>query len=85
MISLALAATIGAAAGAVALGAASAASGNIPGLAIALQHIPGTAHGYDVVSAVQSALVGGGAGGGIGASVAAAAKALGAKVAAVAH
>ncbi len=41
LISLGIAAAIGAAVGAVALGAASAAThGDIPGLAIALQHIP---------------------------------------------
>ncbi len=64
-----------AAVGAVALGAASAAThGDIPGLAIALQHIPPTTHGYEVVTAVKNALVGGAAGGGIGAAVAAVAK-----------
>ncbi len=77
MIGIAAAAAIGAAAGAVGLGVASAASGHIPGLAIALQHIPTGTHGYTVVSAVQNALLGGAGGGGIGAAVAAAAKGLG--------
>ena len=85
LISLGIAAVIGAAVGAVALGAASAAThGGVPGLAIALQHIPSTTHGYEVVTAVKNALAGGAAGGGIGAAVAAVAKA-GAKGAAVAH
>ncbi len=75
LISLGIAAAIGAAVGAVALGAAAAAThGDIPGLAIALQHIPPTTHGYDVVTAVKNALAGGAAGGGIGAAVAAVAK-----------
>src|SRR2546427_7089756 len=66
MISLGIAAAIGAAIGAVALGAASAAThGDVPGLAIALQHIPPTTHGYEVVTAVKNALAGGAAGGGI--------------------
>src|SRR2546426_10140897 len=70
MISLGIAAAIGAAIGAVALGAASAAThGDVPGLAIALQHIPPTTHGYEVVTAVKNALAGGAAGGGIGAAV----------------
>src|SRR3989442_4605735 len=65
MISLGIAAAIGAAIGAVALGAASAAThGDVPGLAIALQHIPPTTHGYEVVTAVKNALAGGAAGGG---------------------
>jgi len=56
MISLGIAAAIGAAIGAVALGAASAAThGDVPGLAIALQHIPPTTHGYEVVTAVKNA------------------------------
>ncbi len=76
MISIAVAAAIGAAIGAIGMGAASAATGNIPGLNIALQHIPQGTHGFDVVTAVASAAIGGGAGGGIGASVAAVAKAL---------
>src|SRR2546425_1224874 len=60
MISLGIAAAIGAAIGAVALGAASAAThGDVPGLAIALQHIPPTTHGYEVVTAVKNALAGG--------------------------
>src|SRR2546425_4749224 len=69
MISLGIAAAIGAAIGAVALGAASAAThGDVPGLAIALQHIPPTTHGYEVVTAVKNALAGGAAGGGNGAA-----------------
>src|SRR2546428_4409633 len=76
MISLGIAAAIGAAIGAVALGAASAAThGDVPGLAIALQHIPPTTHGYEVVTAVKNALAGGAAGRGIGAAVAAVAEA----------
>src|SRR2546428_6205101 len=76
MISLGIAAAIGAAIGAVALGAASAAThGDVPGLAIALQHIPPTTHGYEVVTAVKNPLAGGAAGGGIGAPVAAVPKA----------
>src|SRR2546430_16790664 len=67
MISLGIAAAIGAAIGAVALGTASAAThGDVPGLAIALQHIPPTTHGYEVVTAVKNALAGGAAGGGNG-------------------
>jgi hypothetical protein len=85
LISIPIAAAIGAAAGAVTLGAVSAAHGDIPGLTVALQHIPGTAPGYSVVSTVASALTGGAAGGGIGAAIAAAAKGIGAKAAAVAH
>src|SRR3989442_13434785 len=66
MISLGIAAAIGAAIGAVALGAASAAThGDVPGLAIALQHIPPTTHGYEVMTSVKNALAGGAAGGGI--------------------
>src|SRR2546426_3690134 len=76
MISLGIAAAIGAAIGAVALGAASAAThGDVPGLAIALQHIPPTTHGYEVVTAVKNALAGGAAGGGIRAAGSAVAKA----------
>src|SRR2546422_2353567 len=75
MISLGIAAAIGAAIGAVALGAASAAThGDVPGLAIALQHIPPTTHGYEVVTAVKNALAGGAAGGGIRAARAAGAQ-----------
>ncbi len=85
LITIPIAAAIGAAAGAVTLGAVSAVHGDIPGLAIALQHIPATAPGHTVVSTVASALTGGAAGGGIGAAVAAAAKAIGAKAAAVVH
>ena len=84
-ISIPIAAAIGAAAGAVTLGAVSAAHGDIPGLTVALQHIPGTAPGSSVVSTVASALTGGAAGGGIGAAIAAAAKGIGAKAAAVVH
>ena len=73
-MSIALGAAIGAAIGAVALGAAAAAHGDIPGLTVALQHIPPDTHGYTVVSAVKSALLGGAAGGGIGAAVSAVAK-----------
>ncbi|HEY5605869.1 MAG TPA: hypothetical protein VIL45_05030 [Thermoplasmata archaeon] len=59
----------------MAVGAASAVTqGDIPGLAVALQHIPASTHGYDVVTAVRDALLGGAAGGGIGAAVAAVAK-----------
>jgi hypothetical protein len=75
MLSIGIAAAIGAAVGAVALGAASAASqGDIPGLGIALQHIPPSTHGYAVVTTVRDALLGGAAGAGIGAAVAAVAK-----------
>lgn len=75
LLHIGIAAAIGAAFGAVALGAASAATqGDIPGLAVALQHIPPTAHGYDVVTAVRDALLGGATGAGIGAAVAAVAK-----------
>lgn len=70
MVSLAFGAAIGAVVGAVALGAAAAAHGDIPGLAVALQHLPPDTHGHAVVSAVKSAL----AGGGIGAAVSAVAK-----------
>ncbi len=82
MITIPIAAAIGATAGAIALGAVSAAHGDIPGLTIALQNIPSSAPGSNVVSAVKSALVGGAAGGGIGAAIAAAAKAIGAKASA---
>src|SRR5256886_16827478 len=81
MIGIGIAAAIGAAIGAVALGAVSVAThGDAPGLAIALQHIPPTTHGYEVVTAVKNALAGGAAGGGIGAAGFVAAKA-GAKAA----
>lgn len=76
MLSTAALTVIGGAVGAVALGAASAATGNPHGLAIALQHIPADTHGYAVVTAVKSALAGGAAGGGIGAAVSLVAKAL---------
>src|SRR2546429_1836229 len=86
MISLGIAAAIGAAIGAIALGAASAAThGDVPGLAIALQHIPPTTHGYEVVTAVKNALAGGAAGGGIGAGRCAAAEARGQGAAHPAH
>src|SRR2546422_11240026 len=86
MISLGIAAAIGAAIGAVVLGAASAAThGDVPGLAIALQHIPPTTHGYEVVTAGKNALAGRAAGGGIGAAAAAVAEAGGKCAAAVAH
>src|SRR2546427_10549935 len=86
MISLGIAAAIGAAIGAVALGAASAAThGDVPGLAIALQHIPPTTHGYEVVTAVKNALAGGGAGGGIRASLSPVANAGAKGAAAAAH
>src|SRR2546428_13431529 len=76
MISLGIAAAIGAAIGAVAVGAASAVThGDVPGLAIALHHIPPTTHGYEAVTALKNAPAGGAAGGGIGAAVAAAAQA----------
>ncbi len=74
MVSLAFGAAIGAVVGTVALGAAAAAHGDIPGLAVALQHLPPDTHGHAVVSAVKSALAGGAAGGGIGAAVSAVAK-----------
>ncbi len=85
MMSIGIAAAIGAAVGAAALGTASAVHGDPVGLSVALQHIPPDAHGYAVVSAVKAALAGGAAGGGIGAAVAAVAKAVGAKAAVVAH
>src|SRR3970282_2168518 len=58
LISIGIAAAIGAAVGAVIIGAASAVTqGDIPGLAVALQHIPASTHGYDVVTAVRDALL----------------------------
>ncbi len=77
MIGIAAASAIGAAIGAVGLGAASVAAGHPGGLAVALQHIPTVAPGHSVVSAVQNALEGGAAGGGIGGAVAAVAKGIG--------
>ncbi len=76
MISIPIAAAIGAAIGAIGLGVASAATGDVTGLSVALGHIPSATHGFDVVSAVSNALVGGAAGGGVGAAVAAVAKSL---------
>ncbi len=76
MISIPLAAAIGAAVGAAALGVASAMTHGAIGLDVALSHIPTESQGYTVVSAVKDALLGGAAGGGIGAAVAAAAKGL---------
>ena len=51
-----------------------AAHGDIPGLSVALEHIPPDTHGYAVVTAAKNALAGGAAGGGIGAAVSAVAK-----------
>lgn len=62
MISIPFAAVVGAAVGAAALGVASAATGDITGLGVALGRIPQTAHGLDVVTAVSNALAGGTAG-----------------------
>lgn len=76
MISISVAAVIGAAAGAVALGVASAMSNGAIGLDAALSHMPSAVQGYSVVSAVRDALVGGVAGGGVGAAIAAVAKSL---------
>ncbi len=91
MISTTIAAAIGATAGAVALGTVSAVHGDPKGLAVALQHIPTSAHGYAVVSAVKTAMANratatagsAGTGAGIGAAVRAVAKSLSAKAAAV--
>ncbi len=89
MISIPIAAAVGAAAGAVALGTVSAVHGDPTGLANALAHIPPSTHGYAVVSAVKAAMAGGSAGaaggGGIGAAVAAVAKSLVGKAGAAAH
>jgi hypothetical protein len=76
MISLSIAAAVGAALGAVALGTASAMTHGTIGLDVALSHIPSATQGYNVVSAVRDALAGGAAGGGIGAAVAHVAKGL---------
>lgn len=76
MISIPVAATIGAALGAATLGIASAASGDITGLGVALSHVPEGTQGYTVVSAVSNTLAGGAVGGSIGAAIAAAAKVL---------
>ena len=72
-----LAATLGTAIGATAFGFASAATATRT--AMALEHIPTTAHGSSAVSAVQTPLVGsvGGAGGGVGAGLSVRARALG--------
>ena len=76
MIAISIAAGIGASIGAIALGLASATTGDISGLGVALSHIPQGAPGHVVVSAVSHALAGGAAGGGIGAAIAAVAKGL---------
>ncbi len=65
---------IGIAVGATALGLTGNSGAVIPGLTIALSHIPSTVHGYNVVSNVKDALVGGAGGGVIGAAVSAVAK-----------
>lgn len=92
MISTAIVAAIGATAGAVALGATAAVHGDPTGLATALSHIPTSAHGYAVVSAVKTAMAtragstatNAGAGAGIGGAVSAVAKSLSVKAAALA-
>ncbi|MFQ5837214.1 MAG: hypothetical protein ACE5HJ_00340 [Thermoplasmata archaeon] len=76
MISIPIAAAVGAAIGAVTMGIMSVTTGDVTGLGVALAHIPQGTHGYTVVSAVSNALAGGAAGGGIGAAIAAAAKSL---------
>ncbi len=76
MITISIAAGIGAAIGAIALGVASAGTGDISGMGVALSHIPQGAPGHAVVSAVSNALAGGAAGGGLGAAIAAVAKGL---------
>ncbi len=76
MISISVVAAIGAVLGAAALGVASASTGDITGLGVALSHIPQGTPGHTVVSAVSDTLVGGAAGGGLGAAVAAVAKGL---------
>lgn len=70
----ALAAVVGAAIGAVALGMASLATGGTIGLNAALRHVPSGTHGYEVASAGATAFAGSAAGGGIEATSAAAAK-----------
>jgi hypothetical protein len=77
MISISVAAIVGAAIGAVALTTVSAMSNGAIGLDVALSYIPSGTHGYSVVSAVRDALLGGVAGGGVGAGIAAAAKTAG--------
>ncbi len=74
LLGLILGTVVGAVVGAVALGTAAHTGTAIPGLAVALSHIPNTVHGYAVVSSVKSALLGGTGGGAIGAGVSAAAK-----------
>ena len=76
MISIPIAAAIGATIGAIGLGVASATTGDVTGLSVALGHVPSATHGFDVVSAVANALAGGAAGGGIGTAVAVVAKSL---------
>ena len=73
-----LGAIIGIAVGAVALGVAVNGGVSVPGLSIALSHIPSTVHGYAVVSTVKASVVGGAGGGVIGTGIAAAAKGAGA-------
>ncbi len=72
-----LGAAIGIAVGAAALGATSAAGMAVPGMAVALSHIPSSVHGYTVVNTVKESLAGGAGGGVIGAAIAAVAKGLG--------
>ena len=72
-----LGAAIGIAIGAATLGASAASGTAVPGLTIALSHIPSTAHGYTVVNTVKDSLIGGAGGRAIGAAIAAVAKAFG--------
>ena len=74
MISIPLSAVVAAAIRATALGVASAATGDVTGLGVALTHILAGTHGYAVVSGISNALAAGAGGGGIGAAVAAVAK-----------
>ncbi len=76
MISIPIAAAFGATIGAIGFGVASAATGDVTELSVALGHVRSGTHGFDVVSAVANALAGGDAGGGIGAAIAAVAKSL---------
>ncbi len=76
MISTTLVTIVGAAIGAITMGATAAVTGHAPGLDVALQHIPGSTHAFDMVTTLVSAGVGGGAGGGVGATVASVAKSL---------
>lgn len=76
MISITIAAAVGAVIGAVALTTVSAMTNGAVGLDIALEHIPSGTRGYSIVSAVRDMLLGGVAGAGAGAGVAAAAKGL---------